>query len=441
MVAGPNPAEGSTTLGTNPFPILNVQKNKKTIATANEPIHDYDQRLARHKHNIKQLPNGQITLQFLNHLNAIGLSIARVTKYATHLPPLLRTINTDLKTITKTDIEQIVATINNSHQKEWTKHDKKLTLRKLVQYAKNGSCTKDTPIPTEVKWISLTVKEKDSRVTPENLLTQEEFNAIIKAATNKRDKAMTYALFEAALRPGELLTMTISSVLFKEEYCLISANGKTGIKRIPLVVSNKPLIDWLEDHPNRNKPEASLWCSLASNRLGERLSYRHFRAIIKRLAQRAGITKDIWPYLYRHSSLTAMAKVFTECRLEQFAGWTYGSKMTRRYVHFSARDLEDAILELHNLKQTPKNTSNIIELTLCPRCNTKNPSGNTRCTLCGMILDMETVLKMVEAEKQKETTLQTREIELQKRLEKLEGIITSLLTSQNKISQGIDKLC
>ncbi|MCL2257841.1 MAG: hypothetical protein FWC14_06615 [Candidatus Bathyarchaeota archaeon] len=32
------------------------------------------------------------------------------------------------------------------------------------------------------------------------------------------------------------------------------------------------------------------------------------------------------------------------------------SKMTSRYVHFSARDLEDAVLELYGLKTTTKDT-------------------------------------------------------------------------------------
>ena len=407
QAAGSKPARGSYSLSAKPFPILSIQKPKNNITVTDEPIHDYEQRLTRHKRNIKQLPNGETSLQFLNHLNALGLSTARVTKYATHLPPLLRIINADLKTITKQDIECVVSTLNNSRQKEWTKHDKKLTLRKLVQYAKNGSCTKDTPIPPEVNWISLTVKEKDSRVTPENLLTPEDFTSIIKATTNKRDKAMIYVLFEAALRPGELLTMQLSSITFKEEYCLIAANGKTGIKRIPLVTSSKPLIDWLEDHPNRSIPDAPLWCSLDHKRQGKRLSYKHFREIIKRLAKNAGITKNIWPYLYRHSSLTSMAKVFTESRLEQFAGWTYGSKMTRRYVHFSARDLEDAILELHGLKTTTNNT-NLAKLLPCPRCSAQNPLGTVRCTTCGIILDKETALKFEETQTQKETNLQEK---------------------------------
>jgi len=129
---------------------------------------------------------------------------------------LLRIIgNTDLKELIKADVERVVANINSNQNKASTKHDKKLTLRKLVQYAKTGSCAKGTPLPPEVSWVSLALKDKDSRVTPENLLTSEELIAILKATSNKRDRAMIYVLFEAALRPGELLTMSIGSVVFK----------------------------------------------------------------------------------------------------------------------------------------------------------------------------------------------------------------------------------
>jgi hypothetical protein len=83
---------------------------------------------------------------------------------------------------------------------------------------------------------------------------------------------MIYVLFEAALRPGELLTMYIRSVVFKDGYCLITANGKTSIKHILLVVSRKLLWEWLEEHPGRDNPEVSLRCSLASNYKGRRLS-------------------------------------------------------------------------------------------------------------------------------------------------------------------------
>jgi integrase len=407
-----------------------------SLSVLDEPVHNYQQRLNRSRYNISQLPNGKTSLQFLDHMSALNLSVGRVSKYAAHLPTLLRMIGDDvkLKTLTKTDAERIVANINAKPNKASTKSDNKLLLRKLVQYAKKGSCAKGTPLPKEVSWINLTIKETNPRVTPENLLTQDEVISILKVATNKRDKAIIYVLFEAALRPSELLTMRTNCVAFKDNYCIITANGKTGIKCIPLVTSSRPLLDWLEEHPHRNDPNAPLWCSLGSNYDGKRLSYTHFRLIIKRLSKKAGLKKTIWPYLYRHTCLTGMAKVFTESRLEQFAGWTHGSKMTRRYVHFCARDLEDAILELHGLKAASKDTG-LAKMLECPRCGNKNPFGNIRCATCGLVLDKETALKLEDTERQTEKVLEKKNVELQVRLEKLEGAIFALLQAQqNKLT-------
>ena len=99
-------------------------------------------------------------------------------------------------------------------------------------------------------------------------VTKEEFEAIVKATENPRDRALVYVLFEAALRPGELLGMMVGSVEFRDKYCLITVNGKTGVKRIPLVVSFKPLLEWLDDHPYQNDPKAPLWTSLSNSNKG-----------------------------------------------------------------------------------------------------------------------------------------------------------------------------
>ncbi|MEM4505728.1 MAG: hypothetical protein QXE94_06675 [Candidatus Bathyarchaeia archaeon] len=66
------------------------------------------------------------------------------------------------------------------------------------------------------------------------------------------------------------------------------------------------------------------------------MSYYYFRKLVKGLAEEAGLKREVWPYLFRHSSLTALAKILTESKLELYAGWVHGSKMARRHVHFSA---------------------------------------------------------------------------------------------------------
>jgi hypothetical protein len=51
--------------------------------------------------------------------------------------------------------------INQQHYKSSTKEGLKVVVRKLVQYAKHGSCAPKTPIPEEVAWFSINRGEKD----------------------------------------------------------------------------------------------------------------------------------------------------------------------------------------------------------------------------------------------------------------------------------------
>jgi len=56
-------------------------------------VHSYDKRLESHIKTILGLKNGRLALSFLNHLKALDLSKAKITKYANHLTTLLKTIN------------------------------------------------------------------------------------------------------------------------------------------------------------------------------------------------------------------------------------------------------------------------------------------------------------------------------------------------------------
>jgi integrase len=211
-----------------------------------EEIYDYKERLQRYRRIIKGLRNGELALSFLDHLLTLELSEGRVSAYASHIPAILRVADFNLAGASRKDIEKVVAWINSQPYSESTKRDKKITLKKLVQYARYGNCDSSTPYPKEVAWIEVNTREKSSRTTPEALLSHGDFEALVKATDNARDKALVYTLFEGALRPGELLGMSVGSVEFKDRYCLITVNGKTGLKRVPLVASYKPLLEWLE---------------------------------------------------------------------------------------------------------------------------------------------------------------------------------------------------
>ncbi len=393
-------------------------------------LYDYHERLERSLRKLSGMAGGSYAVRFIEHLASLGLSVPRLAKYAAHLSVILRLFGgKELDRVSREDVERAVAWINRQSYTDNTRRDLKLVLKKFIQYVKCGSCGRDAPLPPEVSWIKIHAKN-DSTVQPSDLLTQDQIKALLASAKNPRDKAMICVMIEAALRPGELLTMRVGNVEFRENYCIITVRGKTGIKRIPLIVSHRPLLEWLEKHPRRSDIQAPLWLTLTENAGGEAVSYWYMRKILRKAAKRAGISKRVWPYLLRHTTLTSLAKVLTEQRLSLLAGWVQGSRMPKRYVHFSGRDLEDAILEIHGLKP-PTATDSILKIQECPRCGMKNQPENMRCSWCGMILDRRLAEKLA----QEEHSLLEK---LTQRVDRLEQLLRQLLPTEQHSSASED---
>ena len=93
-------------------------------------IHDYAKRLASAKRRIAQLENAELLLNFVAHLDALGLSTGRVAKYANHVCALTKRGPHNPKTATRSDIEKVVAWINTKPCKTNTKSDLCLVLLK-----------------------------------------------------------------------------------------------------------------------------------------------------------------------------------------------------------------------------------------------------------------------------------------------------------------------
>ena len=114
----------------------------------------------------------------------------------------------------------------------------------------------------------------------------------------------------------------------------------------------------------------------------------------------------------------------TEAQLNLFAGWVQGSDRAKTYVHFSARDLEDVLLGINGLQKPDKETQKF-RLRVCPRCENSNPPHALRCEKCGLILDQSLALKVEEEQNHS----------LKERIEKLEEMLSNLLSSEGSASE------
>lgn len=225
-----------------------------------------------------------------------------------------------------------------------------------------------------------------NRKLPEDILNEEDIEKLLNACTNLRDKALIAFLFESGARKGELLALKKNSVVFDSLGAVITIpSGKTGSRRIRVVFSASYLRQYIENHPNTDK-DSFLFCS---NRypFGS-FSNSGLKWQLKDIAKRAGITKNVFPHLLRHSAATRLAKHLSEQSLKTYLGWTQGSSMASIYVHLSGQDVDPDILRMNGIE-----VENIpvpsLQVGRCPRCKELNPETSLYCGKCGLPLKDE----------------------------------------------------
>jgi len=253
--------------------------------------------------------------------------------------------------------------------------------------------------PEVVDWIYCGNKEKNNKKLP-NILTMEEIRKMIDVCDNLRDRALIAVLYESGCRASEILDSKIGDLHFDDYGAYLVVDGKTGSRRIRLVSSVTDLKAWLNVHPKKDDANASLFCALTKNNKGNPLGDSSLDFIVQQIAKKAGISKRVYPHLFRHTRATHLAKHLTEQELKIFFGWTMGSDMPSTYVHLSGKDIEQKILQLSGIVPKEKEGAPIIPTVYCLKCHEKNSVGDRFCKRCGEELPSKETIEKIEAVKQ-----------------------------------------
>jgi site-specific recombinase XerD len=200
-----------------------------SVLSGGMDLYNSPERLNSMKRILQGMKDRDRAIAFLECLEARGLNTLTVLKYSIQLPRIMKELGVNAD---RGHIEEFMRKINNdAGYSVWTKRAYKQTVRRFYQYLKNGDISGQ--YPDEVAWLKTNVSErqqaKESRVTPDKLLSVDEVRLIIEKCTSPRNRAMLSVLFEGAFRPGELLAMNVGSVSFQKDYCVVSTKGKTGI--------------------------------------------------------------------------------------------------------------------------------------------------------------------------------------------------------------------
>jgi integrase/recombinase XerD len=162
-----------------------------------------------------------------------------------------------------------------------------------------------------------------------------------------RNRTILETMFSCGLRVSETVGLELTHIFEEEEY--IKVKGKGNKER--LVPISKTALYWInlyrKEQRNHITPKPGCNDILFLNRRGGKLSRVMIFYILKELAQKAGITKNISPHTLRHSFATALVEAGADLRAVQQMLGHESITTTEIYTHLDREYLREVVQSFH----------------------------------------------------------------------------------------------
>ena len=183
------------------------------------------------------------------------------------------------------------------------------------------------------------------------VLTVEEIDTIISTVDmskkeGQRNRAILETLYSCGLRVSELCNLKLSELYFDEGF--IKVEGKGSKQRLVPISPRaiKEIKYWLLDR-NLGKIKKGFEDYVFLARWGNSISRIMVFHMIKELAEKAGITKNISPHTFRHSFATHLLEGGANLRAIQCMLGHESIATTEIYTHIDRNMLRSEIIEHH----------------------------------------------------------------------------------------------
>lgn len=220
-------------------------------------------------------------------------------------------------------ISSIKSFFNYLHWEEWREDNPS----ELLETPKLGMKLPDT----------LSEKEIDNLIAHIDLSLPE----------GERNRAIIETLYGCGLRVSELTELKLSDLFFEENF--IRVIGKGNKQRL-IPISNYT-IKFIQIYKNEIRVHIPIQKGfedyLFLNRRGKKLTRVMIFTIIKQLAEKAAIGKNISPHTFRHSFATHLLKNGADLRSIQMMLGHESITTTEIYTHLDDTMVREAVLKYH----------------------------------------------------------------------------------------------
>lgn len=255
-----------------------------------------------------------------------------------------RQINIPLSSVTYTELKEFVLWLHQAGMAPTSQARIVSGLKGFFRY-----CVLEQVI--EADPALLLESPKTGRKLPD-FLTPEEIQKIIgnidlSTAHGARNRAMLETLYSCGLRVSELIQLRLSGYYPEEGYLRIIGKGNKE-RLAPIgdeaIKFNSIYTDEIRNHNPIQKGQEDI---LYLNRRGRGLSRVMVFLVIKELAAKAGITKNISPHTFRHSFATHLIEGGADLSAVQKMLGHESITTTEIYTHTDREFLRQTLRKFH----------------------------------------------------------------------------------------------
>ena len=188
-------------------------------------------------------------------------------------------------------------------------------------------------------------------------IEKEEIDLIVNEVDRskidgERNLAILEVLYGCGLRVTELLELKISEIYWKEGFIRVIGKGNKE-RLVPLgKIASKHLKIYLEEIRVHQKINKDFVDHVFINKNGSKLSRVMIFKIIKKLTEKASITKTVSPHTLRHSFATHLVEGGADLRAVQEMLGHQSITTTEIYTHLDKNYLKQSILDHHPIEKT-----------------------------------------------------------------------------------------
>ncbi len=181
-------------------------------------------------------------------------------------------------------------------------------------------------------------------------ISKEEMKAILAQPGDQnisaiRNTAMLELLYATGIRVSELINLTMNSINWQVGFLMVM--GKGGKERIVPIgrVAYDAVRHYLEEaRPKLLKKNADV---LFLNRFGTKFTRQGFWKLVVGYAQKAGLSKKVYPHTFRHSFASHLLEGGADLRTVQVMLGHSDISTTQIYTHITREKLKEIHQKYH----------------------------------------------------------------------------------------------